>query len=92
MTAVWRSLLAPGPVPAKGWLLAAHPDADALTAELLRGLAGRRLLLLAKVAHNRCRPSGPTLHAPQSYPRDAGSAWRDLRHGIANMQMRGATA
>jgi hypothetical protein len=85
-------LLAPGRIPAKGLLLAADPDADALTAELLRGLTIRRLVLLANVAHNRCRPPAPALRAPQNSPRETASAWRDLHHGMANMQTRDGTA
>ncbi|HLH64710.1 MAG TPA: uracil-DNA glycosylase family protein [Solirubrobacteraceae bacterium] len=92
LTGRWRALLAPLPIPQTGRTLAAHPDATALTQRLVKNLTLERLILLANVEHNRCRPSQLAELSPYDRSRDPELAWKLLEHGMATMQMRQNTA
>ena len=92
LTQRWRAILVPGPIPQTGRNLAAHPDAAALTQRLVANLTLKRLILLANVEHNKCRPSQLAELSPYDRSRDPELAWRLLDHGMANMQMRENTA
>ena len=88
----WRAILVPGPIPQTGRTLAAHRDAAALTQRLVTNLTLTRLILLANVEHNKCRPSQLADLSPHDRSRDPELAWKLLDHGMANMQMRENTA
>jgi hypothetical protein len=92
LTDRWRAILVPGPIPQTGRSLAAHPDATALTQRLVTNLRLKRLILLANVEHNKCRPSQLAELSPHDRSRDPELAWMLLDHGMANMQMRENTA
>jgi len=92
LTEQWRAILVPGPIPQTGRTLAAHPDASALTRRLVANLTLKRLIFLANVEHNRCRPSQLAELSPHDRARDPQLAWKLLDHGMANMQMRADTA
>ena len=92
LTDRWRAILVPGPIPQTGRNLAAHPDAAALTQRLVANLTLKRLILLANVEHNKCRPSQLAELSPHDRSRDPELAWKLLDHGMANMQMRENTA
>lgn len=92
LTQRWRAILVPGPIPQTGRNLAAHPDAAALTQRLVANLTLKRLILLANVEHNKCRPSQLADLSPHDRSRDAELAWKLLDHGMAHMQMRENTA
>jgi len=84
--------LIPGPIPQTGRTLDAHRDAVALTQRLVANMTLRRLILLANVEHNKCRPSQLAELSPNDRSRDPQLAWKLLDHGMANMQMRENTA
>jgi hypothetical protein len=92
LTGRWRAILVPGPIPQTGRTLAAHPDALALTQRLVTNLTLKRLILLANVEHNKCRPSQLAELSPHDRSRDPELAWKLLDRGMANMQMRENTA
>ena len=92
LTGRWRAILAPGSTPQTGRILAAHPDAGALTERLVANLTLKRLILLANVEHNKCRPSQLAELSPNDRTHDPHLAWKLLDHGMANMQMRENTA
>lgn len=92
LTGRWRAILVPGPVPQTGRTLAAHPDAAALTQRLVTNLTLKRLIFLANVEHNNCRPSQLADLSPHDRSRDPELGWKLMDHGMANMQMRENTA
>jgi uracil-DNA glycosylase len=92
LTERWRAILVPGPIPQTGRTLAQHPDAAALTQRLVANLTLKRLILLANVEQNKCRPSQLAERSPNDRSRDPQLAWELLDHGMANMQMRENTA
>jgi hypothetical protein len=92
LTERWRAILVPGRIPKTGRNPAARPDAAALTQRLVANLTLKRLILLANVEHNKCRPSQLAGLSPYDRPRDPELAWKLLDHGMANLRMRENTA
>jgi hypothetical protein len=76
LTERWRAILVPGRIPKTGRNPAARPDAAALTQRLVANLTLKRLILLANVEHNKCRPSQLAGLSPHDRPRDPELAWK----------------
>jgi hypothetical protein len=82
LTERWRAILVPGRIAETGRNPAARPDAAALTQRLVANLTLKRLILLANVEPNKCRPSRLAELSPHDRSRDPELAWKLLDHGM----------
>lgn len=78
----WTAILRRDAPPPVGMLLASHPNAAALTRDLVAGLTVVRLIAIADTLHNKCRPNEMRRAAPGDALHQADLAWDNLLFGV----------